>query len=110
MSGQDLFSNFLMADLSPKGATKTNLSNTILFGAILNGADLTYANLDGANLMSADLGGADLYGANLSGAFLNGVGLGRANLTGTIWKETPCPDGTMNNGTSPCTPEQLNLA
>ena len=30
MSGQNLFSNFLMADLSPKGATKTNLSNTIL--------------------------------------------------------------------------------
>ena len=75
MSGQNLFSNFLKADLSPKGATKTNLSNTILFGAILNGA-----------------------------------GLGRANLTGTIWKETTCPDGSMNNGTSPCTPEQLNLA
>ena len=69
------------------------------------GVDLSYANLDGANLTNANLTNAKLAGANLSGADLTG-----ADLAYATWVDTVCPDGTINEGTSPCTREQLNLA
>ena len=53
----------------------------------------------------ANLGAADLVGANLIEATLTG-----ATLDGAIWNNTTCPDGSQNDGNSPCTTEQLNMA
>ena len=53
----------------------------------------------------ANLGAADLVGANLIEATLTG-----ATLDGAIWNNTTCPDGSQNDGNSPCTAEQLNMA
>ena len=92
MSGQNLFSNFVNADLRPRGKNVTNLS----------GADLSGANLYSAKLTGANLTGAKLYGANLYGALLSD-----AILTDVIWGNTTCPNGNTNSGTSPCTTEQL---
>ena len=48
----------------------------------------------------ADLTGAELPAANLTAAILSGV----------EWDNTTCHDRTKNDGSSPCTIEQLNLA
>ncbi len=99
----------------------TNLSGANLSRANLSGANLTGTTLKRANLSHAKLGGAfnnsqtpvivgcnlpivfhcdfsedgtSLNNANMSHARLKGAFLGGANLSGTIWKDTTCPDGT----------------
>ncbi len=114
MSGQKLYSDFYNADLSPKGPINTDLSGAKLWGAVLTnanltGADLSDALLGGAVLMAADLSGADLSGAILIDANLSDANLTSANLGGAMWERTICPDGTLNDGISPCTADQLNL-
>ena len=116
----ECFPNCQEEDLS-----NTNLQWMNLESANLTGADLESANLEGANLMNvslvdANLTSANLYlanlnFANLNFANLNGANLWSTNLTdatldGATWNNTICPDGTKNDGTSPCTAEQLNLA
>ena len=81
------------------------LNGKSLMNANLTDANLSYGNLTDADLTSADLTGANLIGANLSNANLTG-----AELTDAMWGNTTCPDGTKNDGSSPCTAEQLNLA
>jgi len=91
-----------------------NLLNANLPGANLTGKDLTetlfaYADLTGANLMGADLGcaddfcaqyrlvGANLTEANLTEANLTGVSLSFTTLTGVIWGNTTCPNGSKTD-------------
>jgi uncharacterized protein YjbI with pentapeptide repeats len=62
------------------------------FDANLTGSNLTKANLSGANLSGANLTNANLTGANLKGANLH-----TATLTGVIWNNTTCPDGTNSS-------------
>ena len=104
MSGKNLFSTFELADFSPNGTIKTNLSGANLTGADLFDANLTGANLAGANLIGAQLNGADLDGANLTEAFLWRTDLTIANYdsktiwpTAEYWKNTTCPNGTNSN-------------
>ena len=64
-----------------------NLSTVDFTGSVLDGADLRYANLAGADMTDASLLGASWIGNN---------------LTGTIWSNTTCTDGTnstTNGGT-----------
>ena len=68
-------------------------------------ANLYYANLNNANLLDANLTGVTFNKTNLTGANFSG-----ATLANAYWKDTICPDGTMNDGALPCTAEQLNLA
>ena len=131
LSGQDLKkANLICADLAESdlsGADLTgvplsyaDMSNANLMDARLRSAGLGYADLTGANLTGAwlagarlnyaDLSGADLGYANLSVADLTEANLNGANMYGANWRGTICPDGTLNDGTSPCTPEQLLLA
>jgi len=74
-----------------------NLTSCELGNADLSGADLTGAILVNADLTESILDNAILTGANLTGAdwrFGRGV---NANLTGVIWNDTICPDGTNSN-------------
>ena len=103
------------ANLGSANLTNTNLTDANLYGVSLAGANLSDANLTSVYLADADLTGANLTDANLTGVTMTLTDLTGANLAGTIlddagWKNTTCPDGTMNDGTSPCTPEQLLLA
>ena len=71
-------------------------------------------NCEGADLIDvfligAKLDGADLRDANLTHAVLKSATMADANLTGAYFSNIICPDGSLNNGTSPCTAEQLNL-
>jgi hypothetical protein len=75
----------------------TNLSGANLAGANLNGAKLNGINLSGANLRDANLSGANLTNANMTNANLKGANLNKATLTGVIWSNTTCPDGTNSN-------------
>jgi uncharacterized protein YjbI with pentapeptide repeats len=97
------------ADLSGADLNSAILTNANLEGASLAFADLSFANLSTAFLpvailTNATLNGADLTGANLDTANLNGAtGGASATITGVIWNNTTCPDGTNSdtNGTSP---------
>ena len=106
--GKDLSgANLIDANLSNAILTDANLTFTYLTRAKLNGADLSSADLFGADLSFADLADADLSNANLAGAVMNDAVMNDAILTDAIWEKTTCPDGTLNNGRSPCTPQQL---
>ncbi|HUG14693.1 MAG TPA: pentapeptide repeat-containing protein [Thermomicrobiales bacterium] len=74
-----------------------DLASAILIGADLGGADLTSATLIGADLGDADLTSANLNFANLRDANLFGANLTDANLSGVIWNNTTCPDGTNSD-------------
>jgi hypothetical protein len=93
-----LFSVFA-ADCPRATQGDTNLAGGHLVGCDLSGVDLTGANLTGAFLAGANLTGANLGGANLTGANLGDADLsfGNANLTGVVWSNTTCPDGTNSD-------------
>ncbi|MGQ0432125.1 MAG: pentapeptide repeat-containing protein [Microthrixaceae bacterium] len=92
LSGFDLHG----ANLSYSSAKATNFSSADLSAAGMALADLTGANFAGANLTCVSAGGffnnANFTNANLTDArFSGGV------LTGAIWSNTTCPDGTNSN-------------
>lgn len=51
----------------------------------------------GANLQGADFHGAFLEGADFTGANLTGADVGMAALSGVVWKNTICPDGSNSD-------------
>jgi virginiamycin B lyase len=87
-----------------------NLQGANLQSASLTGADLTGASLGGSNLRDATLAGANLTGASLQGSNLLRADLTDANLTdasllganvsGAVWSNTICPDGTNSDNDS----------
>jgi uncharacterized protein YjbI with pentapeptide repeats len=100
--------------MSLRGAdfTGSTFRSALLIGANLDNArvlavDFAFANLTGANLAGADLNGnfrnatftrANLDGARISNTDLRGAkGLSTATLTGVVWTNTLCPDGTNSN-------------
>lgn len=89
------------------GLRNKQLSDASLF--IDDSLPACLPDCQGANLINANLPGANLSDANLSGADLTDADLAIAGLLGTTWRDTTCPDGTKNSGTSPCTQDQLNL-
>ena len=104
--------NLSGADLSYADLFKSDLTRAFLNGADLKRTQLSNTNLTKANLTNINMDNAILYGANLSGANLTDTNLtdadlAEANLTGTIWGNTTCPDGTLNSCNSPCTAKQL---
>jgi len=97
------------ANLSGANLIGANLRGANLIGANLRGAILTDANLVGANLTYANLTYADLFNAFLTRADLTNANLTRADLgaawlTGVIWSNTTCPNGTNSdtNGRNSC--------
>lgn len=104
LHGVDL-QNIILDGANMQGANLNGaqLENASLVGANLQDANLnkvqlqSHAQLSYANLHDANLHGADLTGANLTGADLTGANLHRADLTGVIWSNTTCPDGTNSN-------------
>ena len=79
VSGQVDLTN---ADLSHKNLERVNLSGAILTGANLEGSHLGDGFLPNANLTNANLRHADLR---------------HADITGVIWSNTICPDGSNSN-------------
>jgi len=76
-----------------------DLSNwNLLFIPDFQEANLTHVNLTNDNLSNVSFSVANLSFANLSGANLTGsFSLTIANLTGVIWSDTTCPDGTNSD-------------
>jgi hypothetical protein len=86
----------------------TDLSGTIFRGASLSGVNFRNVNLTGADFsnsnvaewvsISSDFANANLTNANFTNSNLRGSnGMGTANVSGTIWSNTVCPDGTNSN-------------
>lgn len=92
-----------MVDLSGVDVAGADLHNTNLERVKMNFANLTNAYMRSADLRRADLRHAILTGADVTGANLTGADLHHSHLSGVIWKNTTCPDGTKSddNRTSP---------
>jgi uncharacterized protein YjbI with pentapeptide repeats len=74
------------------------------YGADLTGGELANVDLTDANLTTATLTDADLTNANMTSTDLYGTsGWDSATLTGIIWNDTTCPDGTNSNTYDPQT-------
>ena len=100
-------------DLSYSQITKAEFQNSDLTGIIFKGAQLISSNFTNANLTGADFTDAGNYPgwnvnsnfdhANLTNANFTNANLqfsknmGTANVTGAIWSNTKCPDGTNSN-------------
>ncbi len=65
--------------------------------ANLHQADLKHADLAQAVLYQANLTDADLDDANLTGTDLQDSVMTGASLTGVVWSDTLCPNGTNSN-------------
>jgi hypothetical protein len=99
------------ANLNP-AMRATNLVGTNLRQAILTNirmtaglaidTDFSEANLTGALFSTSRLIRANLRGANLTRAALLGSSLALADLTGVIWEDTLCPDGTFTGDNGTC--------
>ena len=84
--------------------TGADLSNRNLMYTDFELANLTYVNLSNDNLSNTRFSVANLSFVNLTGADLTGaLYLASANLTGVIWSDTTCPDGTNSASYSPQT-------
>ena len=98
-----------LADVDASGATFVNatlsdakLPDAELAGADMMGARMTDSHLTGADLTGADLeqvnfDGGNLEGANFTQADLDGAYTSAVNVTGAIWNDTTCPDGSNSD-------------
>ena len=82
-------------------------SSCHLTGAnVSSSADLTEAILYEVDLTGANLSNTFLYSTNLTNANLTGSNLEDAILSGVLWSNTTCPDGSNSdtNGLNACVP------
>ena len=94
--------NLENADVAGRVFGWTNLTYGDLAGADLENTtfvstSFARANLAGADLMGAKLGLIDFGHANLANADLDGARLFVVNVSGVVWENTTCPDGTNSN-------------
>ena len=69
-----------------------------LTGANMEDTSLTNSNAASVNLTDANLTNTDLAGANMTDSDLSATtNASSANLTGVIWNNATCPDGTRNS-------------
>lgn len=81
--------------------SSTNFINAYLGNSSFHNSNLTNSNFTNAIILDSDFTGANLTGVNFTGANLTGAGsMDTATITGVIWSNTICPDGTNsdNNG------------
>ena len=97
-------------DRSGQNVRRTGIdySGQDLRGADFEGQDLTCDNFAGANLQGANLTNTDLSYTNFEDADLRDAdlffsSLWVTNVTGVLWRNTRCPDGTiaMEEGAAP---------
>ena len=91
--------NLENADVAGQTFGWTNLAYSDLAGTDLENTTFLFttfvqANLIGADLRGAKLGLIDFDRANLANANLDGAKLFVVNVSGVIWSNTVCPDGT----------------
>jgi uncharacterized protein YjbI with pentapeptide repeats len=94
--------NLQAAGLYGADLSYTNASGASMKGALLPGAGLYNANLTGVDLTGADLSNAILINTNLTNANLTSAKLANAYMSGTVWKNTTCPNGVVQS--TPCSP------
>jgi hypothetical protein len=86
-------SNFTHSDF-----TNANLTSSHLFGVNFAQGTFNSVNFTGSDLTLALFQNTQLQNANFTNANLtNAKGMASANLTGAIWANTTCPDGTNSD-------------
>jgi uncharacterized protein YjbI with pentapeptide repeats len=98
LAGSDLANanmfDSILSDATLSNATATNVD---LDEARMTDAKILNANLTGSELEYVDLDGANLDGTNLTNADLTGALLASTQITGVIWSNTICPDGSNSD-------------
>ena len=99
--------NYSGADLSNQNISGSNLQNGTFTNVTFQGSNLSgdnapnasfqNANFTNANLAGSTFQGSNFTGANFTGSNLKGANLKNASMTGVIWSNTMCPDGTNSN-------------
>ena len=84
--------HFYNANLRDSNLSGAHLDSAYFNNAIISNSDLTYSNLRYSQLF-----GADLTDSDFSNAILTEADLRNTTLTGVIWSNTTCPDGTNSN-------------
>jgi hypothetical protein len=100
-------------DLSYAQLTRTDFQGADLTGTIFKGANMFSVDFSNSNLTNADFTDAGNYpGRSMSVTFTNAnltnanftnanirfsAGMNSANITGVIWNNTTCPNGTNSN-------------
>lgn len=113
--GADLsFSHFPEADFTNATFRWAKLNGALFGGANLDNADLSDTSAHGADFRGATLIGADLRRSDMSrlGAFSEATNFSDANLylaklagadlTGAVWRNTTCPNGSNTGLTGSC--------
>jgi uncharacterized protein YjbI with pentapeptide repeats len=86
--------NFTEANLQGSNFTGTTITDTSFSDSDLTNADMT-GIIDANN---SEFGNTNLTNVNFTNANLTGATqMGTANVTGAIWSNTTCPDGTNSN-------------
>lgn len=94
LSGWDLSKSDVEESLfSSTTLTSANLASVHAFYTVFKNANLTGANMTCDDFYSADLTSANLTNANLKSA----TNMKLATVTGVVWNNTTCPDGTNSN-------------
>ena len=88
---------FVDSTLSDAKLPNAELAGADMMGARMTDAHLTDADLTGADLVDVDFDGASLQGANLTQADLDDAYMTPVNVTGVVWDDTTCPDGSNSN-------------
>lgn len=88
---------FVNATLSDAKLSDAELAGADMMDARMTDSHLTGADLTGADLVQVDLDGANLQGANLTNTDLDGAFVTSVDLTGVVWNDTICPDGSNSN-------------
>lgn len=97
--------SFRNSDLSSAEFSNSVFQNGNFIGSTIQGANFDSANMSGANMTSVIVNGSstnfsntNLTNVNFTNANLNGaINMNTANITGVIWSNTVCPDGTNSN-------------
>jgi uncharacterized protein YjbI with pentapeptide repeats len=88
---------FVNATLSDAKLPDAELAGADMVGARMTDSHLTDAVLTGADLQDVDFDGASLQGANFTQADLDDAYMTPVNVTGAVWDDTTCPDGSNSN-------------
>jgi uncharacterized protein YjbI with pentapeptide repeats len=96
-SGANFTNTSLNATYSPSYFDRSIFQNTIFTGAFLGGVYLNNADLRGADLRNASISFSPMNNADLRNANLQGARFTHPMLTGAIWGNTICPDGSNSD-------------
>lgn len=98
-----IFMQITQVNLANAKIRNADASNSVINNTNLSGADLSNSNFTSGAFVGSDFTNTNLTNANLTNTQMNeATNMSSANISGVIWSNTTCPDGTNsdNNGST----------